>query len=358
MVSDLPQILAEALTPLHPLIPPGTTCALLDYPSYPNLGDHLIWLGAVLYLRDRHCHVAYTASVRDFDADQLDRCLPADAPILLNGGGNFGDLWPRYQQFREAIAARYPQRPLIVLPQTLYFTDTANLQRAAAEFNRHPNLTLCLRDRRSLAIARDAFTDCRLVLAPDMAFHLAGQPGFAPVAATRHRLLYLCRGDREQPTNTDPALLALLNLTVADWPTFGWWLGAADQPRRQQLAGLARNLWQRGLTTPREWWARQQWQRASQPDFRAIAPPARQIQSWSFVHAGIYQFQQHRAVISNRLHGHILALLLEIPHIFLANSYHKNVAFYEAWTKAQPHCEFADSLSAVRPALERLGVPL
>ncbi|NJO20061.1 MAG: hypothetical protein HC838_08400 [Spirulinaceae cyanobacterium RM2_2_10] len=53
MVSDLPQILAEALTPLHPLIPPGTTCALLDYPSYPNLGDHLIWLGAVLYLRDR-----------------------------------------------------------------------------------------------------------------------------------------------------------------------------------------------------------------------------------------------------------------------------------------------------------------
>jgi len=366
-----PQTLERALAPLHDLLPPGTSCALLDYPGYPNLGDHLIWLGATLYLHDRGCRVAYTASAHTFDAAQLDACLPADAPILLNGGGNFGDLWPRYQAFREAVVARYPKRPIVVLPQTLYFAGSDSLQRAAATFNRHPNLTLCWRDRRSLAIAAEAFPACRLVLAPDMAFHLARQPGFLAADASafprsrsrgiravsaQHKsqgILYLCRQDREQPAQTAAASLNLDNLTVADWPSFHWWLGPADQPRRQQLAALARNLWQRGLATPREWLARQQWQRATLPEWEGFANPSWQRQSWSFIHAGIYQFQRHDAVVTNRLHGHILACLLGLPNVLLANSYHKNEAFYAEWTHAIPTCEFVTSLEAVQPALER-----
>ena len=27
-------------------------CALLDYPSHFNIGDHLIWLGEIFYLTD------------------------------------------------------------------------------------------------------------------------------------------------------------------------------------------------------------------------------------------------------------------------------------------------------------------
>jgi exopolysaccharide biosynthesis predicted pyruvyltransferase EpsI len=40
-----------------------------------------------------------------------------------------------------------------------------------------------------------------------------------------------------------------------------------------------------------------------------------------------------RAVITDRLHGHILSVLLGIPHVLLDNSYAKNRAFYETWTR-------------------------
>ncbi len=350
----LSSTLTAALAPLAATLPPGRPCALLDYPSYPNLGDHLIWLGSLLYLRDRGCRLVYTASALNFDPAQLEQVLPAGAPILLNGGGNFGNLWPRYQQFREQIVARYPHHPIILLPQTLYFTDPVPLQRAAAVFNRHPQLTLCLRDRRSLAIAQTHFSACQLLLAPDMAFQLAGHPGFEPNPSPHAQgLLYLCRQDREQP---ETVALDLPQLTIADWPSFDWRLGAANSVWRQCLAWGIRKGWQRGLAHPREWLARQHWQRRSQPEFRSWAqPPWRHHrESWSFVHAGLYQFQHYRGIITNRLHGHILALLIEQPHVFLANRYYKNEAFYETWTHTVPFCTFAPSLAAARPAIDRL----
>jgi pyruvyl transferase EpsO len=50
-----------------------------------------------------------------------------------------------------------------------------------------------------------------------------------------------------------------------------------------------------------------------------------------------------RAVITDRLHGHILSLLLGLPHVVLDNSYGKNRAFYETWTASSPLAAWADS---------------
>ena len=47
--------------------------------------------------------------------------------IFIHGGGNFGDLWPEHQQFREMILQRYPDRPVIQLPQSIHFQDKANI---------------------------------------------------------------------------------------------------------------------------------------------------------------------------------------------------------------------------------------
>lgn len=42
-------------------------CALLNYPDYPNIGDHLIGLGTVLYLTEvLKTPIKYIASIDDF----------------------------------------------------------------------------------------------------------------------------------------------------------------------------------------------------------------------------------------------------------------------------------------------------
>jgi pyruvyl transferase EpsO len=41
-----------------------------------------------------------------------------------------------------------------------------------------------------------------------------------------------------------------------------------------------------------------------------------------------------RRVVTDRLHGHILCLLVGIPHCLYDNSYGKNREFYRAWTSS------------------------
>lgn len=331
-------------------------CALLNYPNYINLGDHLIWLGNLFYLRQiLKAQVGYTASSAEFLPDAMEARV-GKVPILLSGGGSFGDLWYSHQRFRESIVSRYTDRPIIILPQTIYFQDPAKLAQAATIFNNHPDLTIFARDRISYNLAKDAFHSCNVWMAPDAAFQLTALAQF-PTPEPRQRILYHCR--------TDPELLAKLPLKtlplpldIADWRPYedGWIMGSHNSPLKQVLATAIREGWQRGIARPRESCSNHRWNTDFRPDFllKGIYPNHRQRLSWSFVHSAIYQFRRYRLIITNRLHGHILATLLRIPHVFLPNSYHKNQAFYETWTAGIPYCRFATEPDQVQVAAESL----
>ncbi|MDX2211982.1 MAG: polysaccharide pyruvyl transferase family protein [Oculatellaceae cyanobacterium bins.114] len=330
-------------------------CVLLDYPDYLNLGDHLIWLGSVFYLTQTlKSKIVYAASANTFSAAAMEQQM-GDAPILLNGGGNLGDLWMPCQQFREHIISHYRDRPIIILPQSIYFANADNLKRAVEIFNAHPNLTLFTRDQFSYDFALQHFHNCRVLMAPDMVFQLAGMPDLSlnlPVSST---ILYHCRTDRELNRSCIPTL-NVPNLVVQDWASYDWVLGANQSSLKRAIAQAVREGWQRGLTTPREWLSRQIWLSAYAHNdiFSNLYNPAMHRQSWSFMHSGLYQFQQHRLIVTNRLHGHILSVLLNIPHVFLPNSYHKNEAFYQTWTKDIPFCTFVTDPSHTQAAIEEL----
>jgi pyruvyl transferase EpsO len=60
-------------------------------------------------------------------------------------------------------------------------------------------------------------------------------------------------------------------------------------------------------------------------------------------------------VVTNRLHGHILCVLLGIPHFVSDNSYGKLSAFHGDWTHESPLVTWCDSEEdAVRHALRAL----
>ena len=80
-------------------VPLPQECVLLDYPAYPNIGDHVIWLGEVLYLTTvRRVKIRFAGSLDE------PLSLPGGVPILLSGGGNLATCGPRTKIFANALS--------------------------------------------------------------------------------------------------------------------------------------------------------------------------------------------------------------------------------------------------------------
>ena len=177
---------------LAPIVSGYSECALVGFPDSANVGDSAIWLGELAWLREVGVRVAYRCHERDYDANILAQSCP-NGLILLHGGGNLGDLWPRPQRLREQVIQDFPRRPIVQLPQSIHFGDREALARTRAVFDGHPDLTIVVRDSASLELA-DRECQCRAVLCPDMAFYLGA------LAIPRVKdvdVLWLKRTDRE-----------------------------------------------------------------------------------------------------------------------------------------------------------------
>ena len=297
---------------VRPLLRGVTRAALLDVPTHQNVGDSAIHLGTLALLRRTGVRVCYACSIETYSRETLARRL-GDGVILLSGGGSLGDLWPLHQQLRERVLADFPDVPVIQLPQSLHFRDAAALARARTAFGAHRHLTLLLRDDRSLAAARSAF-DAPSEVCPDLAFALGPLPRpFAP----RARVVWLARRDREAAPHAD----------AGTHPTFDWAV------RRGSPLSRVERLGHRVTSAhPR-----------IEPFTHGPLMRLGVMASRGRVRGGCAMLAAGDTVITDRLHGHILSLLLGIPHAVLDNSYGKVRSFYETWTHDAPIARWAET---------------
>ena len=54
-------------------------------------------------------------------------------------------------------------------------------------------------------------------------------------------------------------------------------------------------------------------------------------------------------MVTDRLHGHILSLLLDLPNALVDNSYGKVRNFVDLWTKHHPDVALFNSIDAITP---------
>ena len=74
------------------------------------------------------------------------------------------------------------------------------------------------------------------------------------------------------------------------------------------------------------------------------------------VRHGMRMLSRGRVVVSDRLHGHVLSLLLGIPNMVLDNRYGKVRGMFNAWTHASPLGTWCESeAEALERALELAG---
>jgi pyruvyl transferase EpsO len=303
-------------------VPSSQPFALLDFPHHPNVGDSAIWLGEIEYFRRFHDQApAYVCHLGSASWDALERAMP-EGPIFIHGGGNFGDIWKHHHSFREAVLERFRDRPIVQLPQTIHFSGQEALRRTAGLIRSHPNVTLLARDARSLAFAREHF-ECESHLCPDMAFCVG--PLRKPVPPS-HPLFVLARSDSERADSGPGELPLPPGAARADWleedPQLEWKI------RRRTMVELIPTL---GLRAFDRW-------RRRELLYRRLAE--------NRLARGLRLLSSGRAVIADRLHAHILCLLLDQPHILLDNNYGKNSSFVETWTKDCDILRFESNLEA------------
>lgn len=296
--------------------------ALLDFPNYSNVGDSAIWIGALTLLRSlAGTNPAYVSTHRNLDDAALRAAVP-DGPIFLIGGGNFGDIWNHHQNFREGVIARFHDRPVVQLPQSIHYDDPARIAQTARVIAAHPDFTLLVRDTPSLELAREHF-DCAVHLCPDSALAI-GATRPAPASID---VLAMLRTDREG-TGCGAGQLPP-GVIVDDWLEED--IGAV---RRAKAAGAIR-AW------------------------TALSPSATRARSYEAaarqrLERGLRQLSQARAIVTDRLHVHILSLLLGRPHAVLDNVYGKIGRFLDAFTGASPlvyrATDLADAVAWARQA--------
>ena len=321
---------------LDAVIPGNSRVALLDYPNHENVGDLAIWLGELTYLARRGVSIAYRSDLLTFVPSHL-TSLGADDPILLHGGGNVGDLWATHQRFREAVLARFPSRRIIQLPQTIHFRSASALEQAKRSFSSHLRFTLLVRDRDSLDFAR-THLDCESILCPDAAFALA--PLSRPSLPRTKEVIWLSRRDHEAVEQPEPEGSLPAGVERIDW--------AGRETASRRDAWLRLVLRYAAPAAIRTGLVSRRGLRALWKEWDRLAERR--------VDFGVAMLGRGRVVVTDRLHGHIICAMSEIPHVLLDDRHGKISSFVSTWNSDRGGVRWAATATeAIATARELLA---
>lgn len=292
---------------LLPLI--NKQCVLADAPYYDNIGDVLIWQGIADFLAENNRQCIHTSSMWTFDFPNL----PQDTTILLTGGGNFGDLWRGFQEFRLKAIQFYPDNPIVMLPQSIWYEDINLLMSDALIMSRHKNLTLCARDRYTFDLFSRYFNANNILMVPDMAFCIAeNRLDKYRKRSNPSKRLYFKRTDKE--LQADTVLNLNKNIDIRDWPSMEHKMTRFEIFR--YIRGIRKRL-------PSQWL---KYITGNTADYLAD----RYVRQ-SLVKMGCRFLAPYSHVTTTRLHAFILSVLLHKPVDFIDNTTGKLSAFAETW---------------------------
>ena len=292
-------------------IPRGAEVAILDVPVHRNIGDLFILAATRWLLAEMQCPVVYSAGARDYRRATARPAIGPGTVIVGLGGGNFGDLYPKYQRLREQVMDDFAGHRIVVLPQTLHFRNAAALGRGVDRLGRHGNLFIAARDVASFEMARQITPHAALMAdIVDVIGPAVVASRGVPRDPTAHRLF--------TPDGT-------LVLRRRDGERGGDWLVGRGFDWPDLFPGYGPRLAIAAAMMP-------------------VAPAglsARLHERWASLATGLLVetvavMRQATRVVTDRLHGAILARVAGRPVVLVDNSYGKIAAYYNAWWRDDP----------------------
>ena len=289
---------------------------LTNLPYHSNLGDSLIWQGTEDFLTETGHKILSRSS---FLSCRFPKVKPDDV-IILNGGGNFGDIWRMIMDFIIRVTETYPHNRIILLSQSAWYDNPNQIEADAKILARHRDLHLVARDEVTYNLFQTHFSDNPSYLAPDMAFaikpdRLMDWQMLPPSKGT----LYLRRIDKEWDPKTE---ITIPDALVTDWPT----ISSPGIIEKCYFAALNRTMYKIGHSATKDliYWP-------------IVEMSSRPMILNRFLKRGSEFILPYSRIVTTRLHVLILATLLGRQVEYIDNITGKLSAFVNTWLTDFPN---------------------
>jgi pyruvyl transferase EpsO len=325
------------------LIARGTKVALVDFTETSNAGNHAIWLGEKRLLAELGATIVYECSAQSYDRAAMAEKL-GQGTILLHGGAHAGGRDAAHRGFRWRVVADFPEHSIIGMPYQPAREDEEPMRQAAETIRAHTALVLfAASDAARQSFSRVLGPSIRVELAPDPCLMLPPRHRLAEIG---YDLVWIARTDGDL-ANDQTETAARLSSQAAEKFTIS---GFTDG---MEISYVAKHRPQTILLT--DWQAF-----VYENDFARMAIRRLSFDAWAEVYAGrgFHVLSLGQVVITDRLHGHLMAMLLNLPHLLLNDGSGRNWSYYETWTKNNARCRLAhnpaEAWSLARQAAARL----
>ena len=287
---------------------------IFQTPTHSNIGDHAIAEGQLLFLRENnpeaHIIEINQSLIEGFIKSYKSKILSTDLLTII-GGGNFGNEYMREENLRRLVIENFPNNKIVVFPQTIHYSTDhlgqKELETTKKLFGKHKDLTLTAREKISYNLMKEYFPHNNTILTPDIVLSMSKLGN-----ENRSYALEVIRQDQE-------SILSDLD--------------------KKEIHLLLSNHFDEVI----------------QSDMH-VEPkgPVRTVSEREKILQNKYsQFRSAKIVITDRLHGMVLASITGTPCIVFSNYNHKVLGTYE-WIKDLDYIKFVNSIEEAKVAFDEL----
>lgn len=296
----------------------GNIVVIPGTPDHKNLGDSAIVLAQADFLKK--CGFA-SENIKEISFYQylkyhktISRSVSRDALITHLGGGNMGSQWEREERLHRMIVRDFSKNPMIIFPQTIYYSPDATLQAEESKdvYNGHKRLTVVAREEASNDMFRTLYPSANHLLTPDIVLS-ATMDTFGAKPQERYGVILCMRSDEERAM-TDDTRLAMEQAIIAVGESF-------------RYTDMYSNC------------------------------DANKKNRETLVREKMEELASARLIITDRLHGMVFAAVTGTPCIAFGNYNHKVSGTYE-WIRYLPYIRYAESVEQAEkwiPELMAMG---
>lgn len=287
---------------------------LVGTPYHSNIGDRAIAHATINFIsklsgNSKIIEVPFGSNIEDVDIHPYDT-------IILQGGGNFGDIWIEEEEYRRRVICSYPEVKTILMPQTIFFKDPEQLKKSVDIYSKSKDLTLVAREHTSLDIMRSNFSKNRIMFAPDIVLSLNYQNLFTD-RRKREYALFVVRNDIEKVV-PDSYIYRAADILKYELDINNFIYSDMHSDNRETM-----------------------------------------INSHKFIaEYKLNQFKSAKIVITDRLHGMVFAAITGTPCVVFGSMTYKTTGIYKllASTKAAEFIRFCDDIEKLSEIINSLNL--
>lgn len=286
-------------------LPFGKKIYLIGTPNHSNIGDSAIACAELLFLKkivgDNRVK-ELTVYEYQQNASFIKKYINKKQLICGHGGGNIGNLWYEAEVLRYNLITEFSRNPLVVFPQSVFFTDDENGKEAVKKsrvfYESRKDIVLVARDKVSFDILCDLYFVPQKHLIPDIVLSTT-MKDYVVDTKKRVGVLTVFRNDKEKALEESEKERLKLYLTENNIPFH------------------STDMYSEVLVTINN--------------------------RKSIVSEKMQEFANVKLVLTDRLHGMIFSAVSETPCIVFSNNHHKVYGSYE-WISYLPYVKFAATM--------------